>query len=301
MKKTGILRNALYQLVGENSSMVKKIKEVNAGYPHIMEICISDDKTSSAWHDSNKIILGIKMLPQLYAICEEITNSFNISSCMNVESKYSSYGEGNIRGILSVSSNDVSCTPPSCIIEKIDFLTENSDSKIKKKYFSAIDTMTLFALGYSICHEVGHLLYDDDIKDSIVKEINADKFAFQVIKDVYDNEINDNNALAHSREIGTFLGVASVLFFRKPECENNDTDHPHTIERMYSMLNYWQIDDSSLLWEIGCHLIEKWINDNAMELPWHKDGTLSYKNKFMCAYGKINEKHQYQFYATPTI
>lgn len=291
MKKIDTFKNALYQLVGENLVLVEKIKIVNAKYPQIMEISISDDKTSSAWHDSNKIILGIKMLPQLYSICKEITKSFNISACMNVESKYSSCGEGSIRGLLSVYNNDVTCTPPSQIVESTNFLNENS--KNQKKEFTAVDTLVLCALEYSICHEVGHLLYDKEELKSIEKETTADKFAFQVIKKQYKSELNVNCPIVYSRVIGTFLGVSSVLFYRKSEEENSDIEHPHTIERMYSMLNNWQVSCDSSLWELGCYLIEKWTDNNGMTLPWCNQGNSSFQDKFMCAYNRINREHQY--------
>ena len=294
IKKIDTLKNAPYQFVGENPALLETIKVVNAKYFQIMEISISDDKASSAWHDSNKIILGIKKLPQLYSICQEITNTFNISACMNVESKYSSYGEESIRGILSVYNNDVTCTPPSVILEPLRFLADISGKNTKVVNCSAVDTLVLFAIDYSVCHEVGHLLKDSENQDPIEKETIADKFAFQVIKDMYDKETKENVEIANSREIGAFIGVSSVLFYRKPNEENDDKNHPHTIERMYSMLKYWEIDGSSKLWRLGCYLIERWININGMELPWNKNDTLSYKDKFMCAYSRINKEHQYQ-------
>ena len=192
MDKIDTLKNALYQLVGENHALVEIIKVVNAKHPQIMEICISDNKTSSAWHDSNHIFLGIQMLPQLYTICEDITNKFNITACMNIESKYSKYGKDSVRGILSVYSNETTCTPPSQILGSINFLNENS--KNQKKEYSAVDTLVLCAIEYSLCHEVGHLLRDSESQDPIEKERKADEFAFQVIKEVYDNEINDNSS-----------------------------------------------------------------------------------------------------------
>lgn len=292
MRKIDTLKNALYQLVGENSALVEKIKVVNAKYPQIMEISISDDKTSSAWHDSNKIILGIKMLPQLYTICEKITNKFNITACMNIESKYSCYGDESIRGLLSVYNNEITCTPPSQIIESINFLNENC--KNQKKEFTAVDTLVLYSIEYSICHEVGHLLYDNEIQNSIKKELRADEFAFQIAKNQYEVEMKNNTPIAYSRKIGTLLGVSSVLFYRKQNEENDDKGHPHTIERMYSMLNNWQIGHDSLLWEIGCYLIEKWTGNNGIPLPWKNDDNSSFRDKFMCVYSRIDKNHLYR-------
>lgn len=293
MNKIEIFKKALYQLVGSNQELTNKIKESNDEYDSILELVISDDKSSSAWYKLNKIILGIKMLPRLYQLCEDISQKFDIKVCLGVDSKYSDYEHDNIRELLSIYNNEVTDTPPSLILGSILFLSGNCENKLEKVFYSAADTLVLFALDYSICHEVGHLLKDDESKSPIEKEQYADNFAFHLLKEMYQKEMHIDEGLANSRKIGTFLGIASVLYFRKPEEDNDDKGHPHTIERMYSMLNNWQVESNSLLWEIGCYIIGKWTDINGMLLPWDTDESLSYQDKFMCAYKRINKEHQY--------
>ena len=288
MSRIDLLKNSLYQLIGENDELLEVIQEVNDKYQQIMEIYISNDKTSSAWHCSCRIILGIKELPILYEICEEIAEGFNIIACKKIESKYSSYGNGCILRYLNINSDEKTEPYPSDIIDGTNLFAEKQNES-----FSEVDTLVLFALDYSICHEVGHLLLDREDKDVIYKEIDADCFAFETIKKVYNTETSKDQNLAYSRLIGAFIGISSILLFRKPECENRDTDHPHTIERMLSMLNNWQIDSNSSLWEIGCYILEKWLNTNGMPLPWHKEDALSFQDKLLIAYSRINDNHQY--------
>ena len=288
MSRIDLLKNALYQLINENQELLEVIQEINDKYQQILEICISNNKTSSAWHCSCKIILGIKNLPILYEICEEVAEGFNIVACKKIESKYSSYGNDGIHRYVNIVSDEKTEPYPSDIIYDTNLFTEKQNDS-----FSAVDTLVLFALDYSICHEVGHLLLDSERKNIIDKEDEADYFAFETISKAHDIEKCTDQDLAESRLIGTFIGIASVLLFREPECENRDTDHPHTIERMLSMLKNWQVENNSSLWEIGCYIIEKWANRNGILLPWNKENTLSFHDKFLVACSKINEKHQY--------
>lgn len=145
-------------------------------------------------------------------------------------------------------------------------------------------------MSYTIYHEIGHVLYDRTMKKSsqIEKEHKADTFAFEAIKSMG----NSNESTDSARFLGAFIGIAHILLIRTPQEEREDEEHPHTIERLYNLLNYWNIPDNSCYWELAYNIVCKWCHQNKLSMLWEKETSISPKDKFMDAYAHFRKSSQ---------
>ena len=80
------------------------------------------------------------------------------------------------------------------------------------------------------------------------------------------------------------MGIAQMLMYRTPQQELDDKAHPHSIERLYSLLDNLGIKDDSNYWELACIIVSKWCEKNKMADTWTKKTSVTYKDKFIDAY-----------------
>lgn len=242
MDKIEILKAIIYQLVDEN----KYLKDaVNNSGNTIVSIKIDSSGGCLGSSNSREVILGIKDVIETYIFIEEIKFDLCYSIPFQFNDKYLKYeGCRSIKNII-----DVYITSPEVplVAEQL-----NSSDFLSVETLSKLDTVVIYALAYSLFHEFGHILYDTKIPKSeqLKREYKADEFAFQTIKAIP----HADNANLY----GTIMGISYVLNKMAPEIELKDKEHPHSIERLYVLLDSWGISDDSKFWELAYLIICKW-------------------------------------------
>lgn len=275
MEKLDLLIAVIYQVICENKLVMGYIERLKRG-EHISNIDISGT-TGSGWSSQMgtiKInvsdIIGCYNLSQKYGINPVDSFSFN----PNYLIPFWGYDNSNYITVDCPNADKILVKEE---LEKSDFLNLE-DQNVMSKY----DTFTINSMSYVLYHEIGHAIYDKTTENQRERECKADIFAFDAIKSMYKNDdIEVNNA----GFLGAFIGISYILSIRKPKDEIADKEHPHTIERLYHLLNYWGIKDNSCYWELAYNAVRDWSRKNGLDVSlWEKEASESYKDKFIDAY-----------------
>lgn len=272
MNKLDLLIKTVYQVVAENYYLlgaIQKIKQL--GIAAKIVIYINDDKGSLSNSKSGDIIYGVKDLIPIYNLSRLYSQLIDSKVKYIIDNKYSDFDNSkNILDFISVQCS----TPEQHLIlnslEEVGFLREET--------LSFFDIVTIFSISYTLAHEIGHIIYDNKIKNQIDRERKADSFAFESIKSMKKNDSIDNY-----RILGAFLGTAHVLLGRTQLEEQNDDLHPHSIERLFALLEALELEDDSVFWEMAYDVVCKWHNKYGISLDWENSASCSFKEKIVDA------------------
>ena len=282
MNKTERLINAIYMLIEENSSFKDKISSVCGD---MIEIKISNT-IGSYYYNSNinwhTIELGVSCIPAIYNMCRCVCTRYSFSSNFHLEVNYNIYNRKYLQDRIFIVMVDEQCSPiPSDILKNIDFLSND--------ILTNADKLTIFAYSYSLFHEIGHAIYNNQISDEMKREKKADMFSFEMGKAVDENLGEGNNC----RLWGLLVGLSRMLLARTIQEEKEDVNHPHTLERINALFTYWGVQNDSYLWEMAFDIIQKWLQQNNFDSKeiW-EENKQSFKESFLvaCSYF-INDKY----------
>ena len=274
MKQIELLRSVIYQIIGENRLLLDAIEFVtdNSNYYNVqIEIVYYRDFEGSS--KDGKIIMGIPDIVDFYSVAKELFPCLLGNSNYVIETKYSDLGnKDKIRNKVCV-----------CIADAEKELVSNELGKsyfFQTEDFSIYDELAIYALAYSLCHELGHVLHDRYIlrTEFNTRERAADYFAFEAIKHIASNNNSD------SRLKGAIIGIAQMLLHRSPQEEVDDIKHPHSIERLYALLDFWGIEKDSPYWDLAYNIVILWCNRNEKPVTWERTSSISPKDKFIDAY-----------------
>ena len=274
MKQSELLISAIFQIMGENKFLLDAIEFVKgiSNYSKI-EIDIVHNRYCGGSSNDGKIIIGIPDILDFYNIAKEMFRNLSFQDDYIIDTKYSDLGnKDNIRNKICVYLSDAEKT---LVFEKLD-----SSNLFKSNKLLDYDKITIYALAYTLCHEIGHVLHDRYIQKNefFTKEHNADIFSFEAIKSI------SNKNKDESRLKGAIIGIAQMLMHRTPQQEFDDKEHPHSIERLYSLLDFWGIEDDSPYWELAYNIVLIWCGRNKEPVTWERTTSISFKDKFIDAY-----------------
>lgn len=267
-------------LIEENSSFKDKISSVSGD---MIEIKITNSKGSYYFNSNNNwhtIELGVSYLPAIYNMCRRLCTRYSFSSNFHLEVDY------NNRIILQnrkfIVMADKHCSPiPSDIIKNTDFLCND--------ILTNADKLTIFAYSYSLFHEIGHAIYNNQIPDEMKREKKADMFSFEMGKALEENLGKGNNC----RLWGLFVGLSQMLLARTIQEEKEDVNHPHSLERINALFCYWGVQNDSCLWKMAYDITLKWLQQNNFDPKeiW-EENKQSFKERFLVACGYFkNDKY----------
>lgn len=272
MNKLDLLIKTTYQVVAENYYLlgaIQKIKQL--GIAAKVVIFINDDKGSLSNSKSGDIIYGVKDLIPIYKLSKLYSQAIDSKAKYIIDNNYSDYNNSkNIHDYISIECSSPEQQLVLDSLEEIDFLKEET--------LSLFDIVTIFSISYTLAHEIGHILYDNEIENQIERERKADSFAFESIKSMIKNDYIDNY-----RILGTFLGIAHVLLGRTQFEEQNDDLHPHSIERLFALLDSLELENISIFWELAYNVVYKWHNKYGIPLDWENPASYSFKEKMIDA------------------
>ncbi len=275
MKQSELLISAIYQIIGENQILLDVIEYVKGVSNYgIIRIDIVHNRYCGGSFKDGKIIIGVPDILDFYTIAKELFPNLSDKANFRIETKYSDIDYKD--NILSKVSVNLADAEKGIVIEDL-----SKSGFFQTDKFSKYDELTFYALAYSLCHELGHVLHDRYIprNDFFTKERVADYFSFETIK-----YISSHNNNSDSRLKGAIIGIVQMLMHRTPQQEIDDKEHPHSIERLYSLLDFWGIEDDSLCWELAYSILLLWCSRNEEPLTWERVTSISPKNKFIDAY-----------------
>lgn len=268
MSRLELLKNTIYQVVGENHYLIGAIQKIKQlGIAAKVIIHINDEKGSLSNRKSGDIIYGIKDLIPIYELSKLYSPLIDSKAEYIIDNNYSDYNNSkNIHDYISVECSTQEQHLVLDSLETINFLKEET--------LSLFDIVTIFSISYTLTHEIGHILYDNEIENQIERERKADSFAFEAIKSIIKNGSIDNY-----RILGAFLGIAHVLLGRTQFEEQNDVFHPHSIERLFALLESLELENNSIFWELAYNIVYKWHNKYGIQLDWENPASYSFKEK----------------------
>lgn len=274
MEQLDKLKTITYQLIGENKFILDALEYKKLRENVLPSIELSDMRGSEYWSDNvNTIRLGIP----------DIIESLKMSKSLNFELKYKfrivnlyseyEYRYKNCYGII------LNMPMGEDGKESIEKQLNNTDF-LKKGRLSLYEVLTIYSFAYSLYHEIGHCILNRFMPETrpLCREYSADNFAFEALKSMKSTEEEEVLLL------GAIIGIINVLDIRTPEEEGKDTKHPHSIERLYTLLDFWNITDDSPYWKYSFDEVYRWCMKHNAPLTWMKETSMTYKDKFTDAY-----------------
>lgn len=273
MEQLEKFKTIIYQIVGDNRFILAALESIRLRGNLLPSIELSDMGGSVFMHDINTIQLSVPDIIECYDLSKGCDIDLNYKIIFNTQ-----YSNSDVRSekCLGISLNMPFATADCEVIEE---LFQKSDF-LKWEKMAVCDVVAIYSLAYSLYHEIGHVLHDKYIGESkpLSRERAADAFAFEAVKSMCDIENIDILLL------GVFIGIIHVLDKRTQEQEIDDTKHPHSIERLYALLDFWRIPDNSYYWLLAYKVILKWSNMNQIPISWERENSITYKDKFIDAY-----------------
>ena len=273
MEQLEKFKTIIYQIIGDNKFILSALELIRERGDLLPSIEMSDMCSSAFIPDTNTIQVSIPDIIECYDLSKGC--KINLTFRFFFNSQYLNY---NVRSekCFGISINMPLTKDESNHVEEMlygsDFLQNEKTTQN--------DVVAIYSLAYSLFHEIGHALHDKYIAESkpLNRERSADAFAFEAVKSMCDIE-NINILL-----LGVFIGIIQVLDKRTPQKEIDDTKHPHSIERLYALLDSWRIPDNSYYWILAYKVILKWSNMNKIPIDWERENSKTYKDKFIDAY-----------------
>lgn len=264
--KTERLRSIIFQLIGENEYILEAIKSICACGGNKPNIGIATQKGSSCDYKTHHIGLS---LPDIIGAYDKIHRLKSIPTCNFVLDK--SFGDYNsnksIRQYVEIPSRSCSAEQEiTKLLEGTNFINED--------ILTSMEIYAIYSMAYSLYHEIGHLIYDKYIPDieQIRREQVADMFAFRAIKS-FEIKGNEKTLI-----LGTLIGVTFIFERTTPQIEKDDKEHPYTVDRITTLLNYWGVPDESLFWELAYKEFKNWCINTSVD--WENKTNCSGKEKF---------------------
>lgn len=283
MVKIEKLINIIYHIIGENKFLLDTISSLKDRSYYNLLVNIDYGKGSDGSSDNGNINVGVLDIIESYRLSKELNININEDNYNRIQNNYYlSSDDDYVRNMFSVSIPGANLDLVTKQLEQSDFLRQDIPSKY--------DRLTYYSLAYSICHEIGHVIHDAYIPryESFTRERIADMFAFEAIKSICANndEINDVGLK------GAIIGVGQMLISMPPEEDKSDKDHPHSIERLYSLLDFWGVANDSYYWELAYNIVQKWSNKNRIPIDWERENSIKYKDKIIDAYMHFRKNPQ---------
>lgn len=275
MDQIHTLTTLMYQLIGDNRFIIDAMNSMIHRGDRLPSIELTCTAGSEYWHSINKINMGLSDIIDCYCFVHAQELNLKLTPKIIVDINYNIYS-ARFEKCKGISIN-MPMTESECIITESLF----SDSHfLKGKKLNIYDVLTVYSLAYSLYHEIGHAFHDKDIPetDPIKREISADAFAFEALKSMC--EIEDGDILL----LGTIIGVTHVFNKLSYDQEKEDDKHPYIIERLYQLLSFWGLNESSTIWELIIQIIRKWCEKNNLSMEWDNDIINSNRDKFIEAY-----------------
>lgn len=279
MDQIGKLKALICQLIDDNQFLVSMLNSMKQRGDNLPQIELTYLKGSFFCPDTNCIKISIPDITYSYRLAKLCINDENSSSTikpiyLNNHFHCESFWE------ISVKLSKAEEIIIEEEIRKTNFLRGDKANII------GFDALTQFSIAYSLYHEIGHAFHNKYIPESepIKREVAADSFAFEAIK---SRCIIDNYDVLFR---GTFIGVIQVLMRRKQIEEVADAEHPHSIERLYYLLNSWGIQYDSYYWKLSFLFFSRWCKWNHEPLDWLVESSATPYDKFMDAYSHYRKK-----------
>ena len=257
----------------------------------VLEIVLTGFEKNEHWYcksqDSHKLYYGIKHISELYGYCLGMYPSIHKIIDLSQIPVFENLSNHLFRNRLCFTEDN--CSPTASVLLSATHF-------INSPHEDVISSITLLAYSYTIYHEIGHIIHDSEYENAIDKENAADLFAYKAAKSKCPDYCKEEE---YYGLLGMFLGLSFMLLSRSKEEEASDDDHPHSIERLYNLLNLWGISEDSYYWELAYIIICEWCKKNSDSTTWEKEASISFKEKFMDAY-ECFRKQKKNRYATPT-
>lgn len=262
-------KTILYQLIGENKFILDILDFVRQRGDILPSINLSEMKSGDYSSDTNIIQIGVPNIIECYELALKYNK--NLTYKLKFNDLYSNYDVRYKRclGIELFIPEHQSMSIKEMV---------NDSAFLKMDDMSLFDVLGIYSLAYSLYHEIGHFILNRFIPETrpLCRECAADCFAFEALKSMKVTEEDEVLLL------GAIIGITNML--RKPKEENEDIEHPHSIERLYALLDFWRITDDSLYWKFSFDEVYKWCIKYHMPIFWIKETSITYKEKFIDAY-----------------
>lgn len=269
--KTQLLQEGIFHLIGENHLLLDEIKRAFNGRK--LGLVITPERSSGCSHDDyngdETIYIGISIIDNIYLLCHEILHGCNDLEYEVYQGFFDINCPDNLFSFIDCSVAPMDENHVSNILETSKFLKDNCYSKT--------DIVSLFAIAYSLYHEIGHALFDKKYDIQIKREKHADEYAFWCLKSICDSSNDD--VVVRYRQKGFLAGIAMMLFAQDYDEQKKDKDHPYTIERIYNYLRFIQADDNSELWKIAYGYIQQWVEKYNINVEWQNPSLSTYAEK----------------------
>lgn len=248
--------------------MIEYTKDVCHGK---FRIWLKADNNSYGSPKDFLVILGIGHSETLLFICDRYIQTHSIDC--NIDKKYFDFL---IYDDLDVDTWDIE-------EESLDNIALFNSKIIEENSILAIN-----AIAFALYHEFGHVKYDDFGKSPIEKEKRADLFAYEAVREKQSHHPMIENEKSPFF-IGALLELVLILKVCDPLLTEVDASHPHPIERLYYLLEYFHIQEDSFLWEYVYDETVEWANDNHIAMTFVKDYSILAKDKFLDFYHRYKK------------
>lgn len=280
MNKLNTLKSIIHQIISQNELVLKTLcKCLQEKGIRCLDIQIVPHCGHHANAYDMSILLSVLDIVEYYNLANRMNCYYDLTQffqAMDLHFKCPTYRD-NIH-IFTYRSEE------SMIISKL-----GESDLMNSESLTTQDKLTMYALSFSLFHEIGHLKYDPEILETnqFAREQNADKFAFQAVMSIIPKSQDQlNNAVF----IGALIAIGQMLLSRSQDEEIEDIEHPHSIERMYELFRFWNIPYDSPYWEIAFCIIKDWVEKYHQDLTWIKESSLTFKDKVNDAYEHFRKK-----------
>lgn len=256
------LKAIVSNIICNNNSILDVISKSNRKFI----VTINSDKNSRGSKSNCHVILGTQNLITLSKLCNDFCNKFSLELKID-------------RNVFNYISND------DIYIETYDLKEEELENIkfLDGEKIGPSEYLSICAIAFTLYHEFGHVMYDDDFIFPIEKERKADIFALDIVK----KKFSENPRIKIDQSpylLGAILDTCLILEVCDPVLTEVSTTHPHPIERLYLMLEYFHIEPNSYLWQFVYDVVVSWINKHHISNTFEKDSSKSLKDKILDAY-----------------
>lgn len=263
------LRAVLSHIICDTTCVLNVIKEIQTGFSTKFRIEINNEDESMGSRSNHYVLIGLSGLSKMYDICNKFFSRyiFDYNTCR-----------------IPVLHCDKDINIDIWDLDDSIF----PDSFLDGENIGPVDSLVINAFAYTLYHEFGHVKYDEDSKPPMEKEWKADLFAMEVIKADLSSKPNvqiDKNPIFLGA-LFEFIHILNISSFYDLQV---DMSHPHPIERLYLLLEYFHIENNSYLWEYVYDEISQWLNANHMLMTYEKFNSISIKDKFLDAYHRFKK------------
>lgn len=284
MEQLKKFESIIRQIIGENKYLLYALTCIKERGDKIPSVELSYVAGSCFIQSSNTIKIGVPDILECYGLSKKFNKGLvNIIGFKPLLDKYKCPFDSTLGLSVTISSAEHELVEKQ-IIES-DFL--------KNEEVAPCDVLAIYSLAYSLYHEIGHALHDKYIPESkqINRERAADAFAFETLK--YMQVKEDNDILL----LGAFIGIIQIWEKLNFNQELEDNDHPHCIERLNSLLDFWGLGEDSCYWELAYKNVCEWCKKNNLSNKWDNDFSATYNERFKRSYNFFRKESYLKSYS----